>query len=61
MAKASDGPKWPTEEACVITSRVDTTDEAAYQEMLAGRLTRDEYTLVLNKNMERRKDWGTNS
>jgi len=53
---------WPSEPQGppVIADRVNTTDEAAYREYLAGRLTRDEYTLVLNKNMERQKDWGSN-
>lgn len=52
---------WPSapQSPPVIEARIDTSVEAAYRAMLEGRLTRDEYTLVLNKHMERMKDWGT--
>ena len=61
MADTVDG-WWPSEPQATphIDDRVNTSAEAAYQDYLAGRLTRDEYTLVLNKNMERQKDWGSN-
>ena len=52
---------WPSEPQGPPTfpERTNSTDEAAYAEYCAGRLSRDEYTLVLNKNMARKKDWGT--
>lgn len=54
-----DGPKWPEHESATHESSIDMSVEAAYTALQEGRLSRMEYDLVLNRHMERQKDWGT--